>query len=340
MGTMKSKGQARLRFVEPMKALSTAPPPLDGHWLYELKFDGFRALAIKEGTSVQLWSRNKKRLDERFPGIVEAVAKLPSQRCIIDGEVCALDEKGRSSFQLLQNSADRNPPIVYHVFDLLFEGRKDTRHLPLMERKTRLDSILLHAKDPIYNSVFFTETPAAVLEAMRKAGAEGAIAKRKCSLYESGQRSADWVKIKFHKSQEFVICGYTLPKASRQYFGALLLGYYEGKHLIFCGRVGTGFGDKALKSLHGEMRKLEVSKPLVERVQEPSGRWRAPGWKASETRWVKPKLIAQIQFTEWTDDGLLRHPSFLGLRDDKDPRSIVREPIPAAPSRDRELERE
>jgi bifunctional non-homologous end joining protein LigD len=315
----------RLHFIEPMKALSTAPPPHDGNWLYEVKFDGFRVLAIKNGKSVELWSRNQKPLNEKFPAVVKAVARLKAERCMLDGEVCALDDQGRSSFQLLQNLAEVERPIVYYAFDLLFEGAKDLRALPLMERKTHLETVLLHATDPIRPSSFFSENPKEVLAKMKAVGAEGAIAKLKNSRYETGHRSAAWVKIKFHKGQEFVIAGYTLPRKSRKYFGALLLGYYSKKKLIFAGRVGTGFTEKSLKAIFQKLKKLECSEPMVEQVQEPSGRWRPKGWKASDTRWVRPQLVAQIQFTEWTSDGILRHPSFQGLREDKDSSKVVRE---------------
>ena len=315
----------RLKFVEPMKAKMASAPPSNDQWLYEVKFDGFRVLAVKNGKEIELWSRNKKRLDERFPEVVKAVAKLSVKSCVLDGEVCALNNQGKSSFQLLQNSAESNHPVVYYVFDVLFEGAKDLRQLSLMDRKTNLEAILLKALDPIRPSTFFTENPQEVLDKMRSVGAEGSIAKLKTSIYETGHRSGAWVKIKFHKGQEFVIAGYTLPKKSRQYFGALILGYYKGKRLIYAGRVGTGFNEKSLKQIYQKLKPLESAVPLVEDVQEPSGRWRPKGWKASDVRWVKPKFVAQVQFTEWTDKGILRHPSFQGLRIDKNPTDVVRE---------------
>ena len=317
---------ARLKFVEPMKAAVAAAPPFNGLWLYEVKFDGFRVLAIKNGKEVELWSRNEKPLNLRFPDVVKAVAKLPIKNCILDGEVCALDESGRSSFQLLQNQGETNHPVVYYAFDVLFENGKDLRDLPLMDRKDHLQAILSKAVHPIKPSTFFTEDPKKVLEKMEAVGAEGSIAKLKTSTYETGHRSGAWVKIKFHKGQEFVIVGYTLPKKSRKYFGALSLGYYnKEKRLIFAGRVGTGFNDKALKEIYSKLKPLEIPEPMVEEIQEPSGRWRPRGWKASDSRWVKPKLVAQVQFTEWTSDGILRHPSFQGLRDDKRAADVVRE---------------
>jgi len=317
--------QRRLKFVEPMKARTDPAPPDNGEWLYEVKFDGFRVLAVKNGARVELWSRNKKLLNERFPEVVRAVAKMSCRDCVLDGEVCALNEKGRSSFQLLQNSGETGQAVVYYVFDLLFEKAKDLRLLPLQERKERLEEVLLKAVDPIRPSLCFDKNPQRILEKMRLAGAEGAIAKLKTSRYEAGQRSGAWVKIKFHKGQEFVIAGYTLPKRSREYFGALVLGYYRGNRLIFAGRVGTGFSGKSLRDIYRKLKPLECATPMVEEIQEPSGRWRPKGWKASDTRWVKPKLVAQVQFTEWTDDGILRHPSFQGLRVDKNPKEVVRE---------------
>jgi bifunctional non-homologous end joining protein LigD len=311
--------------MEPMKAITAAAPPYNGKWLYEVKFDGYRILAVKNDKDVELWSRNKNRLDERFPEVVQAVAKLPRRSMILDGEICALNNRGESSFQLLQNSAEAVHPIVYYVFDLLFEGNKDLRHLPLMERKRRLEAVLLPAIDPIRPSLFFTENPKEVLEKMKAAGAEGSIAKLKDSVYETGRRSGAWVKIKFHKGQEFIVVGYTLPKRSRHYFGALLLGYYRGKRLIFAGRTGTGFTEKALREIYQKLKLLESSKPFVKKVQEPSARWRPKEWSTSDNRWIKPKLVAQVQFAEWTKDGLLRQASFQGLREDKNPTDVVKE---------------
>lgn len=315
----------RLKFVEPMKALMAPAPAANGHWLYEVKFDGYRILAVKNGRQVELWSRNRNRLDERFPQIVKAVAKLPGTNLILDGEVCALDRRGKSAFQLLQNSAQSTSPIIYYVFDLLSEGTKDLRSRPLIERKKRLEVIMLSAADPLRPSPFFTHAPRQILAKMRAAGAEGAIAKLKDSVYEPGRRSGAWVKIKFHRGQEFVVVGYTLPKKSRHYFGALLLGYYRGKRLIFAGRTGTGFTGKALRDIHRKLKALEISKPLVEEFQEPSARWRSKGWSASVNRWVKPKIVVQVQFAEWTEAGLLRQASFQGLREDKKPTEVVKE---------------
>ncbi len=308
-----------------MKASVAPSVPVGGEWIFEVKFDGFRCLAVKNGRTVELWSRNKKLLNERFPGVAEAVAKLSAVSCILDGEVCALNARGISSFQLLQNLADSGAPVVYYVFDLIAEGTRDLGGLPLRERKERLEVVLRKAREPIRLSRSFTGAAKAILGKMEAAGAEGVIAKLNDSTYEAGRRSRSWLKIKFHKGQEFVVVGYTLPRKSRLHFGALLLGYYRDKKLIFAGRVGTGFNQKTLAAIYRKLQSLECAEPPLDEVREPSARWRPPGWKPAETRWVRPKLVAQVQFTEWTSDGILRHPSFLGLRDDKNPADVVRE---------------
>lgn len=306
----------RFQFLEPMKALPGPVPPDDGQWIYEVKFDGFRVLAVKNGGEVELWSRNRKPLKARFPAVAAAVARLAVPACILDGEVCALDARGISSFQLLQNQAESASPLVYYVFDLPAEGTSDLRSLPLLERKGRLEVLLRKAADPIRLSGSFTGPSRTILGKMEAAGAEGAIAKRADSTYEAGRRSGAWVKIKFHKEQEFVVAGYTAPKKSRSHFGALLLAYYRGGHLVYAGRVGTGFSERMLGNIFRKLRPLECSTPAVDNP---------PAWKPSETHWVRPVLIAQVRFTEWTGDGILRHPSFLGLRDDKNPAEVVRE---------------
>ena len=241
----------RLKFVEPMKAKLAPPPAHDSHWLYEVKFDGFRVLAIKEGRSVELWSRNQKLLNERFPEIAHAVSKLSTARTILDGEVCALDKAGRSSFQLLQNAGEVPARLVYYVFDVLVEGKKDLRDLPLLKRKERLEAILLKAVDPIRPSPSFTQNPARDSQenARGRRGGRDRQANRfglrnRPALRRAGRRSS------FIKVQEFVVAGYTLPQKSRKHFGSLILGYYEGKRLIFAGHVGTGFNQRTLKEIH------------------------------------------------------------------------------------------
>jgi bifunctional non-homologous end joining protein LigD len=309
---------ARPTFFEPMKAATVASPDLsDPDWIYEIKFDGYRGIAVKNGEKVDLFSRTHLSLNDRFPGIVQAVAALPIRNCVLDGEICALDPRGRSSFQLLQNAARGTVPIVYYVFDLLFENGADLRPFSLTERKQRLNKLLLRARDPLRFSVCFCRDAEEVLTRMRRLGVEGAIAKAKESPYRSGARSADWVKIRFSLQQEFVIGGYTEPKGSRSGFGALLIGYYEGGRLCYASKVGTGFPEETLGRLHRLLRERETAhNPFSGEAGPP---------RAEAIHWVRPDLVAQVSFTEWTDDGAIRHPVFLGLRDDKPARRVVRE---------------
>lgn len=316
----------RLSFLAPMKAATAEAPALsDRRWLYEVKFDGYRGIAVKNEGRVALFSRNRNRLDARFPEIVAAVAGLPCRRCVLDGEICALDPQGRSSFQLIQNAEEGSVPLVYYVFDLLKEGEEDLRPLPLMERKARLDTLLLRARDPIRPSVFFTRNVKTVLARMKAVGAEGAVAKVKDSAYETGCRSPNWVKIRFSLQQEFVIGGYTEPKGSRSGFGALLIGYYEKGRLLYASKVGTGFTAKSLAEIFRLLRSCEQKESPFFAHEYKRNRWtRGPLTRA---HWVRPDLVAQIAFTEWTDDGSVRHPVFLGLRKDKPATQVVREPI-------------
>ncbi len=323
----------RLSFLAPMKASVTEPPaPSDPRWLYEMKFDGYRGIAVKNGRSVALFSRNRKRLDARFPGIVRAIAALPRTRCVLDGEICALDPRGRSSFQLIQNAEEGAAPLVYYVFDLLKEGAADLRDLPLAERKDRLATLLGEAGDlgPIRLSASFTRDARAVLARMKAVGAEGAVAKMKESRYETGHRSPNWVKIRFSLQQEFVVGGYTEPRGSRSGFGALLIGYRRGKELVYASKVGTGFTAKTLAETFRLLKARERKACPFAAYEARRHRWtRGP---AAATHWVKPDLVAQIAFTEWTGDGSVRHPVFLGLRRDKPASQVVREPVAAPPS--------
>lgn len=319
----------RLSFLAPMKASVAEPPaPADPRWLYEMKFDGYRGIAVKNGRSVALFSRNRNRLDARFPQIVQAVASLPRKQCVLDGEICALDPRGRSSFHLIQNAEEGTAPLVYYVFDLLKEGATDLRNLPLLERKARLDALLREARNPIRPSAYFIRDIPRVLARMKAIGAEGAVAKSKNSLYETGHRSLNWVKIRFSLQQEFVIGGYTEPKGNRSGFGALLIGYHQGKKLIYASKVGTGFTAKTLTEILRLLKTRGRKTCPFAAYEAKRHRWtRGP---LAPTHWVKPDLVAQITFTEWTSDGSVRHPVFLGLRRDKPASQVIREPVMAA----------
>ena len=314
-------------FIEPMQALPTEKLP-EGDWLYEVKLDGYRALAFKDGKEVRLVSRNQKAFN--YPQLLDSLKLLPPEHIILDGEIVALDEKGRSSFQLLQvfKSSEQRVPLVYHAFDLLFLDGKDLRKEPLSTRRKLLGDVLKKAPANIRLSEGLQGSKEDLLRVAQEFGLEGLVAKKTNSVYESGRRSGAWVKLKITKSQEFVIGGYTLPEGSRKYFGALLVGYNSQEGLRFAGRVGTGFSEKLLASVDAQLQKLKRSTcPFINLPEKTKGRWGLGITPAVMKRcqWVKPVLVAQVKFTEWTLDDQLRQPVFLGLRTDKQAEDVVRE---------------
>ena len=311
-------------FIEPMKALPVEKLP-EGDFLYEVKLDGYRAVAFKEGKEIRLISRNNNPLN--YPQLTDSLKLLPTDQVILDGEIVALDEKGRSSFQLLQNykSSEQGVPLVYYVFDLLFLERKDLRDKPLSARRKLLDGVLKKAPENIRISKELKGSKEELLRVAQEFGLEGLVAKRLNSRYESGRRSGAWVKIKLTLSQEFVIGGYTLPEGNRRYFGSLLVGYNSPDGLRFAGRVGTGFSEKLLASVDAQLQKLKrTTCPFINLPEKTRGRWGLGITPAVMKRchWVAPALVAQVKFTEWTHDGHLRQPVFLGLRTDKDAKEV------------------
>jgi bifunctional non-homologous end joining protein LigD len=327
---MQSSEAASLHFIEPMKAQVVDSPPQHGDWIYEIKFDGYRAMAFKDGASVRLYSRNEKDFGGKFPEIAEAISLLDVEEAIIDGEIVALDSKGISSFQSLQaiEIGSKRPPIFYYAFDLLSLDGKDLRKLPLTERKAKLEEILHKAPGEIRFSASLGNHAEKLLKQAQKLGLEGLIGKRADSPYEPGRRSGAWIKLKLRHEQEFVIGGYTNPEGSRQNFGALLVGFYEGKQLKFCGKVGTGFNMKLLGVLHARFKQISHAGCPFVNLPETRGSRYSPRITASEMRrchWIEPKLVCQITFSEWTRDEKLRQPIFLGLREDKNADDVIRE---------------
>jgi len=305
-----------------------APPA--GAWQFEIKFDGFRAIAFRDHTGTRLLSRNKKDFAERFPEVFRAVEGLDVEEVILDGEIVALDERGRSSFQLLQayNLGEKQPPILYYVFDLLWLNGRDLRGEPLHVRQAELKRWLDDRSGVIRISDTLGGEVDALLEQTRKLGLEGLIGKQRESVYEAGKRSGRWIKLKIHQEQEFVIGGYTPPGGSRSHFGALLVGVYEDAKLKFAGKVGTGFNTRLLASLHAQFKKLATAKcPFVDLPETRPARHatRVTAAEMKRCHWLKPELVGQLKFTEWTRDDRLRHPVFLGLREDKSAREVVRE---------------
>ncbi|MES2308223.1 MAG: non-homologous end-joining DNA ligase [Verrucomicrobiota bacterium] len=330
--TLRSSSKKTVRFpkfIEPMKALLVEDAPAEG-WEYELKFDGYRALAFLQQKKISLLSRNQKYLGEKFGEIQEALSSLPIKDAIIDGEIVALDSEGRPSFQLLQSYLlkDEKPPIYYYAFDLLRLNGKDLTKLPLSERKALLEEVIQKAPEIIRYSGNLGKNVKELLHQAKKRGLEGLIGKRQESLYESGRRSGSWIKLKLHQEQEFVIGGFTEPAGSRRYFGALLVGVYKNKKLHFTGKVGTGFDHKLLKFLHHHfVRLIQVQCPFLNLPEKKESRY-GQAITASQMRkchWITPELVCQVRFSEWTRDEKLRQPVFLGLREDKSFEKVIRE---------------
>ncbi len=321
------------RFIEPMKAIGVTSIP-EGEWSIELKYDGFRALAVIDDGEVVIWSRNRKRLDPDYPEIVSDLQRLRCKQAILDGEIVALDERGRSRFQLLQARAVSavRPPIVFAVFDVLERDGISLMDKPLEKRRTALAG-MLGRKPPrsLQLSAVFDASVEEMLKLVKKEGLEGIIAKAVNSRYEPGRRSGAWLKCKVLGEQEFVVGGYTKPQRSRPYFGAVLVGYREGGEWKYAGKVGTGFSHAQLKSLHQAFVARRVERcPFANLPSSRRSRYGA-GMTATVMKtvtWLKPELVAQVRFAEWTDDGLLRQPVFVGLRPDKKATEVVREAPP------------
>jgi bifunctional non-homologous end joining protein LigD len=314
-----------------MKAKLVEKPPATGDWIYELKFDGIRLIAVKNKDKVSLLSRNQNDLSARFPEIVDAITNLPADECVVDGEVVALDDEGRSSFQLLQarEMEGRKSPIYFYAFDLLQLDGKSLVSLPLEARKNVLEKLYAGAADPqIRYSGAIGGDASQLLKEVQRRGLEGIIGKLRNSVYEPGRRSGAWIKLKCVNEQEFVIGGYTPPQGARKYFGAILVGYYDGDDLVFAGKVGTGFTAKSLATLHKKFQgERRADCPFVDLPSKQNGEW-VLGITPSMMRklhWTNPKFVAEIKFAEWTRDGKLRAPVFLGLRDDKKPSEVIRE---------------
>jgi DNA ligase D-like protein (predicted ligase) len=300
------------RSVEPMKAVLTDERFSDPAWIFERKLDGIRCVAFRNGREVRLVSRTGKSQNSDFPGLVDAIGSQGCGDFVIDGEVVAF-RRGVTSFARLQQRHRERVPLFLYVFDLLHLDGHDVTRLPLRSRKS-----LLRAALEFQGGLRFTphrnRHGEAFFEQACARGLEGLIAKRADSPYVQ-KRSADWLKMKCSAEQELVIGGFTAPRGSRTDFGALLVGYFEDGELRYAGKVGTGFDRDTLARLGRRLRQLErESSPFAEVRPLPAG-----------THWVEPELVAQVAFTEWTRDGRLRHPRFLGLRNDKPAREVVRE---------------
>jgi DNA ligase D-like protein (predicted ligase) len=297
-----------------MKAVLWDEPFSDPGWIFERKLDGVRCLAHRDnGGGVQLLSRTRRSMNADYPELVKALEAEPCQDFVVDGEVVAFGRNGVTSFSRLQRRHRERVPVFFYVFDVLRVDGRDVRDLPLRERKSVLRKAL-RFEGPVRFTPHRNERGEEMFEEACRKGLEGVIAKRADSPYRSA-RSSDWRKLKCHAEQELVIGGYTAPQGSRTDFGALLVGYWEDGRLIYAGKVGTGFDQETLHELGERLRALERPDPPFADIHPiPRG-----------THWVEPELVGQIAFTEWTRDGRLRHPRFLGLRTDKPAREVVRE---------------
>jgi DNA ligase D-like protein (predicted ligase) len=303
------------RHAEATKATLTGDVFDDPDWIVERKLDGIRCLAFRDGGSVALESRNRLSLNERYPEIAAALDDQPCRRFVVDGEVVGISG-GRSSFEALQRRGhDRRVKVALYVFDVLWLDGEDLRERPLRERKAALRDALRFGEGTVRWTPYRRahEGERLLAEACRN-GWEGLIAKRADSAY-TGKRSRDWLKWKCSAEQELVIGGYTAPRGTREHFGALLVGFYDGEVLRYAGKVGTGFDARELRTLGERMAALQRPDPPFDAGDPP----------ARDTTWIEPELVAQVAFAEWTRDGRLRHPRYLGLRDDKPARDVVRE---------------
>ena len=317
--------KARLEFIKPMLAKPGAQVPAGPNWLYELKLDGYRTLALKQRGVVTLFSRRGNVMNLHFPTIASACKFLPNDT-IVDGEVVVLDANGRPSFSALQHSRFTPDALYFYIFDLLAYEGKDLRKLALTERRRLLeDHALQGMRDPMRLSAVFTSTPNALIAAAKKAGLEGVIAKRTDSRYESGERSGAWVKYKTNQGQELVIGGY---KPGSNGFDYLLVGYYEGRDLIFIAKIRNGFTPALRREVAAKFGPLRTSQCPFANLPEPASARRGEAITADvmkQIQWLRPKLVAQIEFTEWTEGNHLRHSRFVALRDDKSPREVKKE---------------
>jgi bifunctional non-homologous end joining protein LigD len=299
--------------LQPMLATLTDAPFDDPGWVFEDKYDGFRMIAEIKNGKVALYSRNGKIISRNYIEIAKALEGVEAD-AVIDGELVAIGKDGVSHFQLLQNALRHEAKLLYCAFDLMFENGEDLRKQPLFERKERLKAILPHHKLIGFSRHRKATGKKFFAEAARK-GLEGIMAKRADSTYASGSRTADWLKIKTAKRQEVVIAGFTASRRTRPFFGALVLAVREGDTWRYIGHVGTGFSHKTLEELHAKLVKLKIPKsPFPAKVKDEA-----------VTTWVRPTLVAEVKFAEWTSKGELRQPVYLGLRADKRAKDVVRE---------------
>ena len=330
---MKDAGRSPIpKIVQPMLATLVEKPFDNDDWLFELKLDGMRALVVKQDSKIEMWTRNAKSLTQRFPTLTEAVRELPADTVVLDGEIVALDERGQAHFGLLQprihlsrakdiTEADRQIPVYFYAFDLVYLNGYDLMKFPLEQRKAVLRKLIPDNSGWIRFADHVEAKGGAFFKAVEEHGLEGVVAKHRKSEYQQG-RSKYWLKIKTLKTDHFVVGGFTSPEGSRKYFGALLAGLYRNGDLIYVGRVGGGFDDRMLADVHKKLMPLIVKdRPFKDIPAE-----------VRKATWVKPQLVCEVRFNEWTSDQKLRAPIFQGLRNDLDPKDCrLEDALPSSP---------
>ena len=314
-----------LKFVSPMLAMLVRTLPEGPEWEYELKLDGYRLQAIKDGVQVRLYSRRGNDFTKKFAPIAARVSKIKASSFTLDGEAVAVDARGKPSFQMLQNRGSLPPgwSLAYYCFDLLHLNGEDLKNHPLKERRGLLEGIL--GNSGVLLSQSLPGTLSQIMQAVKQHGLEGVIAKRLDSKYRAGQRSNLWLKLPLKPNQDFVIGAFRLDGKRLE---LLLVGYFDGKKLLFAGKAHQGLNPANRRALLKTLQSLAVQKcPFADLPTSRSGHW-GEGVIAEEMGdyvWLKPKVVAEIKFAEWTSGGVLRHAEFVSLRDDKDPKEIVRE---------------
>jgi DNA ligase D-like protein (predicted ligase) len=320
---MTRTADSRIPFIPPMECLPVNALPESSDWVYELKLDGYRAQAIRDKSGVHLFSRNGNDFSKKFPQVLFALKDALPLGTAVDGELVAFDENGHPSFNAIQNaSVETN--VVFFVFDVLVNHWKDIKHLALSERLPLLQSAVVPS-ERVQLSEHFAGPVSRFVVAVREIGGEGVVAKRLTSRYEPGKRSGTWAKKRINIGQEFVIGGFTPGSHG---IDALVVGFYSGDALIYVARVGAGLVPTTRRELYGRLKSLIVEQcPFANLPELKSGRW-GQGLTTAKMReciWVKPNLVANFEFLEWTDTTHVRHINFVGLRTDKTPRQVVRE---------------
>jgi DNA ligase D-like protein (predicted ligase) len=296
--------------------------PKGNEWLYEVKLDGYRCLAGRDGKGVTLWSRRENLFTKQFPRIAQACERLPPNT-LVDGEIVALDESGRVSFNLLQHHRSKAQALVFYCFDVLIYRGRSVLDVPLYFRREVLHKIFEDIKTaPMGLSENIEAAPTDMIRVAKEFGFEGIVAKRKDSVYESGKRTGAWVKYKVNRGQEFVIGGYTPGNP----FDALIVGYYEGDRLMYAAKVRNGFLPQLRRDVAAKFKGLQIDTcPFANLPEKKRTQWALTNEEMKNCVWLKPELVAQIEFAEWTPDGHLRHSRFVGLREDKKASEVVRE---------------